>query len=177
MSKGRGLFPAASIERRIFVIRDRKVMLDFDLAELYGVPTKALNQAVSRNNERFPEDFMFQLTPEEWDILRSQTVTSRDEHGGRRYHPRAFTQEGVAMLSGVLRSERAIAVNIQIMRTFVKVREAMISHKDLARRIGDMEHKYDHQFKIVFDALRGLIEPPPVKKKKIGFIHHDDDGV
>lgn len=161
------------MERRIFVIRDQKVMLDSDLAELYGVTVSALNQAVTRNSDRFPEDFMFQLSTDEWTNLRSQSVISSLAHGGRRFAPRAFTQEGVAMLSSVLRSQRAIDANIQIMRTFVRMREAMISHKDLARRIGDMESKYDYKFKIVFDALRGLTDPPPVKKKKIGYIHHD----
>lgn len=176
MPKSRGQITATQIERRIFVIRDQKVMLDFDLAELYGVTTKALNQAVSRNEERFPEDFMFRLTPEENALLnRSQIVTGSQKHRDSRYPPRAFTQEGVAMLSSALRSQRAIDANIQIMRSFVRLREAMISHKDLARQLGNMERKYDHQFKVVFDALRGLMEPPPVKKKKIGFIHHDDD--
>lgn len=172
-SKGKALSQTL-IERRIFVIHDQKVMLDSDLAELYGVTVSALNQAVTRNSDRFPEDFMTKLTSKEWDSLRSQIVTldaGRGEH--RKYLPRVFTEQGVAMLSSVLRSKRAVAVNIQIMRTFVRMREAMISHKDLARRIGDMESKYDHHFKIVFDALRGLTEPPASKKKKIGFIHHD----
>jgi len=175
MSKERGLLPPEIIERHICVIRGQKVMLDFDLAELYGVPTKVLNQAVTRNLDRFPEDFMFRLEEKEWEILRSQIVTSSlDEHGGRRNTPRAFTEQGVAMLSSVLRSKRAVQVNIGIMRAFVKMREIMISHKDLARRIGDMERKYDGNFKIVFDALRSLMEPPPVKKKRIGYVHHDD---
>jgi hypothetical protein len=156
------------------VIRHHNVMLDQDLAALYGVGTKVLNQAVSRNKERFPEDFMFRLTHEEFENLRSQIVTS--SWGGRRYPPYAFTEQGVAMLSSVLRSTQAVQVNIAIMRAFVRMREAMISHKEMARRIDDMERKYDGQFKVVFDAIRRLMEPPvPSKKRPIGYIIHEDD--
>ena len=149
-------------------------MLDQDLAALYGVGTKVLNQAVSRNTGRFPEDFMFRLTHEEFENLKSHIVTS--SWGGRRSPPYAFTEQGVAMLSTVLRSEQAIQVNVAIMRAFVRMREAMISHKDLARRIDDMEGKYDAQFKAVFDAIRRLMEPPvSPKKRPIGYIIHEED--
>lgn len=176
MSKGDQLIPLETIERRIFLIRDHKVMLDFHLADLYGVTTKALNQAVSRNKNRFPEDFMFRLSPEEVEGLnRSQIVTGSQKHRDPRYPPRAFTQEGVAMLSSVLRSEEAVQVNIAIMRAFVKMREVMVSHKELARRIDDMELKYDSQFKAIFDALRRLMElPNPKNKRPIGYIISED---
>lgn len=128
-------------------------MLDSDLAELYGVQTKVLNQAVKRNLDRFPEDFMFQLSENEYKILRSQIVTSRIQYGGRRYFPFVFTEQGVAMLSSVLNSKRAIHVNIQIMRTFVKLREIISSHKDLVAKLNKLEQKYDSQFKTVFEAI------------------------
>lgn len=146
-------------------------MLDADLAEMYGVPTKALSQAVKRNIERFPEDFMFQLTGEEHEFLRSQIVTSNEGRGGRRYLPRVFTEQGVAMLSTVLKSKRAIEVNITIMRAFVRLRELMSTHKDLALKLDDMEKKYDRQFKIVFDAIRQLMAPEVKKGKRIEFTH------
>ena len=158
------------IERRILLIRGQKVMLDADLAGLYGVPTKKLNQAVKRNVERFPGDFMFRLTKHEAAaVLRSQIVTSNDGRGGRRYNPYAFTEQGVAMLSSVLRSPRAIQVNIAIMRAFVKLREILATHRDLARRLDQMESKYDAQFKIVFDAIRELMTPPQKSRRRIGF--------
>jgi hypothetical protein len=158
------------IERRIYQIRGHKVMLDADLAELYGVPTKVFNQQVSRNRDRFPADFMFQLTAGEDHALRSQFVTSKTGRGGRRYAPYAFTQEGVAMLSSVLHSQRAVQVNIGIMRAFVRLRELLATHKDLARKLNDMEKKYDTQFKVVFDAIRKLMEPPAATPKRpIGF--------
>ena len=159
--------PVEMIERRIFLIRGQKVMLDSDLAELYSVQTKVFNQAVKRNRDRFPEDFMFQLTREEVEVLRSQIVTS--SWGGRRYLPYAFTQEGVAMLSGVLNSDRAIQVNIAIMRAFVRLRELLATHKDLARKLEEMEKKYDHQFRVVFDAIRKLMAPPKTRSRPIGF--------
>jgi len=143
-------------------------MLDSDLAELYGVKTKELNKAVKRNKERFPDDFMFQLTKKETENLRSQIGTS--SWGGRRYLPYAFTEQGVAMLSSVLRSKRAIYVNIQIMRTFTKLREILSTHKDLQRKIEEMEKKYDQQFKIIFDAIKTLLQHPEPKKRPIGFI-------
>jgi len=161
------IVPIEVIERKIYIIRGQKVMLDSDLAELYNITTKVLVQAVKRNLRRFPADFMFQLTNQEVAILRSQFVTS--SWGGRRYVPYAFTEQGVAMLSSVLNSDRAVDVNIQIMRTFVKLREMIASHKDLARRLDELEKKYDAQFKVVFDAIRQLMTPPEPREKKIGF--------
>ena len=143
-------------------------MLDADLAALYGVDTKVFVQAVRRNVDRFPADFMFQLTKQEFDNLRSQIVTS--SWGGRRYPPYAFTEQGVAMLSSVLRSKRAIRVNVEIMRAFVQLRRMLASHADLARKLSALEKKYDEQFKVVFDAIRELMVPPePKKKGEIGF--------
>ncbi|MGH9446615.1 MAG: ORF6N domain-containing protein [Terriglobia bacterium] len=156
------------MEGRILLIRGEKVMLDADLAELYGVETKALNRAVRRNPSRFPEDFMFQLTQEESENLRFHFGTS-NFWGGRRYNPLAFTEQGVAMLSSVLRSHRAVQVNIAIMRAFVALREMLASHRDLARRLDQMEEKYDAQFKVVFDAIRELMKPPEKPRRRIGF--------
>lgn len=163
------VIPTERIEQAILLLRGQKVMLDQDLAVLYGVETKVLNQAVKRNARRFPDDFMFQLTRQEVRNLRSQFVTSSSAWGGRRTPPYAFTEQGVAMLSSVLNSDRAIEVNIAIMRAFVKLREILASHADLARRLDDMEKKYDAQFKVVFDALRQLMAPPVAPKRKIGF--------
>ncbi len=166
------LIPAERIEKSILLIRDQKVMMDFQLAEMYGVSLKAMNQAVKRNGDRFPEDFMFQLTVDETSSLRSQFVTAKKGRGGRTTLPYAFTEQGVAMLSSVLRSTQAVQVNIAIMRAFVKLREMLLSNKELARKLATMESKYDAQFKVVFDAIRQLMEPPPapVKKRRIGFI-------
>ena len=148
-------------------------MLDADLAELYGVSTKALLQAVKRNPARFPPDFMFPLTEQDAANLRSQTVTSSLQPrnwGGRRTPPRCFTEQGVAMLSSVLRSERAVRVNVEIMRAFVRLRELVGHHRDLAKRLDDLESRYDRQFKVVFDAIRELMTPPaPPPKRRIGF--------
>ena len=145
-------------------------MLDADLAELYGVETKVLNQAVRRNQERFPQGFMFQLTREEMkELSRSQIVTSSLGYGGRRYLPMAFTEQGVAMLSSVLRSKRAIQVNIAIMKTFVRLRELMATHRDLAEKLAALESKYDAQFRGVFDAIRGLMAPSARPRRRIGF--------
>jgi len=164
------IVPLERIDKKIYLIRNKRVMIDSDLAELYEVKTKVLNQAVKRNIDRFPEDFMFQLSEEEHEILRSQFVTSKDKGGGRRYLPYAFTEQGVAMLSSVLHSKRAINVNIQIMRSFVKLREMLQTHKDLARKLEELERKYDSQFRIVFDAVRQLMSPPPEgERQKIGF--------
>ncbi|MEW6740086.1 MAG: ORF6N domain-containing protein [Nitrospirota bacterium] len=171
----KALIPVEIIEKKILMIRGEKVMLDSDLAELYGVPTRRLNEQVRRNISRFPDDFMFQLTSEETENLRSQFATSSSGHGGRRYLPYVFTEQGVAMLSSVLNSERAIAVNIAIMRAFVKLREMIASHKDLAKRLNDLEKKYDAQFKVVFDAIRQLMIPPEPKKRKIGFRREKDE--
>jgi hypothetical protein len=161
--------PVERIAQKIYLVRGQKVMLDSDLAELYEVETKVLNQAVRRNIERFPEDFMFQLVPEELENLRSQFVTSSSGYGGRRYLPYAFTEQGVAMLSSVLKSERAVEVNIAIMRTFVKMRELMASQVELARKIEAMEKKYDEQFQEVFTIIKKMLIPPP-SNKIAGFI-------
>jgi phage regulator Rha-like protein len=161
--------PPERIERRILLIRGQKVMLDADLAELYEVETKQLNLAVRRNAERFPQDFMFQLSVQELDALRFQFETSKPRRGGRRYRPYAFTEQGVAMLSSVLRSPRAVQVNIAIMRAFVKLREILASHRDLARHLDEMESRYDAQFKAVFDAIRELMKPPEKPRRRIGF--------
>jgi hypothetical protein len=159
--------PEEVVEAKILLVRGQKVMLDSDLAALYEVETKVLNQAVKRNRHRFPEDFMVQLTAEEEASLRSQFVTSK--RGGRRYRSYAFTEQGVAMLSSVLNSERAIQVNIAIMRAFVKLRQILSTHKDLARQLEAMEKKYDAQFKVVFEALSQLMQPIPSSPKRIGF--------
>jgi len=158
-----------NIPQRILTIRGHRVMLDVDLAELYDVPTKSLNQAIRRNMDRFPEDFMFQLTEAEFADLRSQFVTSKKKRGGRRYMPYVFTEQGVAMLSGVLNSDRAVQVNIAIMRAFVRMRETMASHRELAQRLNALEKTYDARFRVVFDAIRALMEPPKTPRKRIGF--------
>ena len=162
------LIPAEKIAAKIVIVRDKKVMIDNDLAMLYGVKTGRLNEQVSRNIKRFPEDFMFQLTKEEVLNLKSHFATS--SWGGARKFPRVFTQEGVAMLSSALNSERAILVNIQIMRAFTQLRRMLLTNKDLKRKIEEMEKKYDKQFAIVFQAIKQLLEPTPVKPKpRIGF--------
>ncbi len=160
--------PMEVIEDKIFFIRGEKVMLDADLAKLYGVETKVLLQAVKRNIDRFPADFMFQLTNQELAILRSQIVTS-SQWGGRRYPPYAFPEQGVAMLSSVLNSPRAIKVNIQIIRTFVRLRQMLASNAELSGKLNELEKKYDAQFRVVFDAIRSLMTPPEPKKRRIGF--------
>ncbi len=179
---------AIQVERSIYLLRGEKVMLDEDLAILYGVETKVLNKAMKRNLDRFPADFAFQLTTEEMRTLRCQIGTSSSSHaetqvglrfqngtskkgrGGRRYRPHAFTEQGVAMLSSVLRSKRAVQVNIAIMRTFVRLRELLLSNADLARKLAALEAKYDDQFRVVFDAIRELMSPPkPPAKRQIGF--------
>ncbi len=171
------LVPAERIDRAIILLRGHKVMLDADLAQLYAVETKALNRAVKRNLDRFPVDFMFQLTPEEakelryhpgTSSLRSQSGTSSG-WGGRRYLPYPFTEQGVAMLSSVLNSRRAVQVNIEIMRAFVRLRAMASSVKDIARKLDALERKYDVQFKIVFDAIRKLMAPSEGSKLRIGF--------
>lgn len=162
------LVPMELIEKHIFLIRGQKVMMDFDLAQLYDVETGALNRAVKRNVERFPDDFMFQLSEEEFEALRCQFGISKRK-GGHRYLPYAFTEQGIAMLSSVLKSRRAVLVNIEIMRAFVRLRQMLISHADLARKLAALEKKYDSQFKIVFDAIREMMTPPERKKRRIGF--------
>ncbi len=164
------LIPGERIEQRILLIRGHRVMLDEDLAELYGVTTKRLNEQVKRNLGRFPDEFMFQLTFQELTGLRSQIATSKQPgRGGRRHLPYVFTGHGVAMLSSVLNSERAIQVNIAIIKTFVRLRQMLASHVELARQLTALEKKYDAQFKVVFDAIRQLMEPPPLKRRAIGF--------
>jgi hypothetical protein len=158
------------VERNILLVRGHRVMLDTDLANLYGVPIKRLNEQVRRNRKRFPSDFMFQLVPEEIERLRSHIATlngGRGQH--RKYRPYAFTEQGVAMLSSVLHSERAIQANIAIMRAFVQLREMIGLNKGLARRLNELEKKYDGQFRIVFEAIRELMEKPEPKIKRIGF--------
>ena len=163
------MIPHKRIKQVILLIRSEKVMLDADLAVLYEVETRVLVQAVKRNMERFPSDFMFQLTKREFDHLRSQSVISSG-WGGRRYPPYAFTEQGVAMLSSVLKSRRAVLVNVEIMRTFVRLRRILASRDDLARKLKAVEKKYDAQFKVVFDAIRELMTPPQPKRKSIGFL-------
>jgi len=158
------------VNQKIYFIRGHRIMLDVDLAKLYGVQTGALNRAVRRNRLRFPSDFMFQLSENEAKILICQIGIS--SWGGRRHLPFVFTEQGVAMLSSVLRSERAAFVNIEIMRAFVKLREILLSHKDLAQRLFNLEKKYDAQFKEVFDAIRELMKPPEIKRRRIG-IHQE----
>jgi ORF6N domain len=171
MDRETSLIPAKRIDNSIFFIRGEKVILDEDLAFLYGVLTKVSIQAVKRNKERFPPDFMFQLNKEEFASLRSQFVTSKlkNGRGGRRYPPYAFTEEGVAMLSSVLNSPRAIRVNVEIMRAFVRLRRILASHAELARKLEDLEKKYDSQFRVVFEAIRQLMAAPEKAPKKIGF--------
>lgn len=159
--------PVERITTKIYLIRNIKVMLDRDLAELYEVETRVLKQAVRRNIKRFPSDFMFELTYQELRNLRSQFVMS--SWGGVRRPPMAFTEQGVAMLSSVLKSDRAIQVNIQIMRAFTQLRQMLSTHKDLQRKIEEMESKYDEQFQIVFEAIKQLLETDEKPKKKIGF--------
>ncbi len=163
------LIPRERIEQTILLIRGHNVMLDSDLAQLYGVTVGRLNEAVKRNGDRFPSDFMFQLTRAELEHLKSQIAISSSKWGGRRHAPYVFTEQGVAMLSSVLRSKRAIEVNIAVMRTFVRLREMISSNKVLARRLTDLEKKYDGQFRVVFEAIRELMAEPPTKSRRIGF--------
>lgn len=167
----RAIVSREAIEQKIYLIRGQKVMLDSDLALLYGVETFNLNKAVKRNIDRFPPDFMFQITKDEMEVLIFQPgISKASGRGGRRYLPYAFTEQGVAMLSTVLKSERAVQVNIAIMRAFVKLREIVASNKDLAKRLDELEKKYDAQFRVVFDAIRELMTPADEDKKKIGFL-------
>ena len=164
------------VQSHIYLVRGQNVMLDSDLAKLYGVETRILNQAVKRNAGRFPDDFTFQLTREESQALRSQFVISSKPEGRRRYLPYAFTEQGIAMLSSVLRSEQAIQVNVAIMRTFVSMRGLLTQDSDLARRILTLEQKYDEQFAVVFKAIRRLMEAPPAPERRMGFRAHEEDG-
>jgi hypothetical protein len=163
------IVPQEIIESKIFFVRGKKVMIDRDLAKLYGVETKGLNQAVKRNRERFPDDFMLQLTKEEFENWKSQFVTSNSEKRGLRKKPYVFTEHGILMLSNVLSSPKAIQVNIQIMRIFIKMREMLANHVELKQKIETMEKKYDYQFKAIFEAIKQLLESPSKPKKLIGF--------
>ena len=163
------LVPIELIASKIYLMRSVKVMLDRDLAELYGVETKVLKQAVRSNIDRFPADFMFEMTNTEFEDWRSQFVTSKRDKMGLRYKPMAFTEQGVAMLSSVLRSKRAIQVNVQIMRAFTQLRKMLSTHEDLKTKIESMEKKYDQQFQIVFEAIKQLLETDEKPKKKIGY--------
>ena len=183
MNKNKALFPVSedSIQERIYLIRGRKIMLDNDLARLYGVKTFRLNEAVKRNIRRFPEDFMFQLTNQEFTTLKdhwkntgliSQIAISSSTWGGRRHAPYAFTEQGVAMLSSVLNSERAVQVNIAIMRTFVKLRQRLSTHRELFQKLGQLEQRidsHDGEIRSIFEAMRQLMAKPERPKRRIGF--------
>jgi hypothetical protein len=170
MASTQSIVPVERIEKSILLIRGHKVMLDKDLADLYGVEIRVLVQAVKRNEKRFPEDFVFQLSKEEYDFLRSQIVILKRGRGHhRKYLPYVFTEQGVAMLSSVLKSERAVLVNVEIMRTFVRLRRMLAGHEELARKLAALEKKYDRQFKVVFDAIRELMAPSKPKGRLIGF--------
>lgn len=172
------LMPTERIEQAILQIRGQKVMLDEDLAAIYGVELKVLNQAVKRKGNRFPRDFMFQITQAEHDSLRSQSVTLKKGRGQhRKFLPFVFTEQGVSMLSSVLNSDRAVEVNIQIMRAFVKLREMIISNKELAEKLNAMEQQYDDQFRVVFDAIRQLMSSDVIEKESIGFKVKEEVGV
>lgn len=172
MSGNRSLVASERVENCIMFLRGQKVILSFHLAEMYGVEPRVLVQSVKRNRERFPKDFMFQLTNEEWGVLRSQIVILKPGSGqGPKYLPYAFTEQGVAMLSSVLNSPRAIQVNIEIIRAFVRLRGMLASHADLARKVDALEKKYDKQFAVVFEAIRQLMKPPvPGQKRPLGFL-------
>ena len=168
MARTRALVPGERIENAILLLRGEKVLLDEDLAELYEVETRALIQAVKRSRERFPRDFHFQLTAKEAARLRSQIVISNGR-GGRRHRPYVFTEQGVAMISGVLKSERAVRVNVEIMRAFVRLRRLLVGHAELERKLAELEQRYDSQFAAVFEAIRQLMKPPARSTKTIGF--------
>ena len=177
MSEEVSIVPLERVEQTIYLIRGQKVMLDRDLAALYDVETKVLNQAVKRNIKRFPSDFMFELTREE--IMRMSQIVTSSERPDIKYSKRvlAFTEQGVAMLSGILKSDRAVEVNIAIMRTFVKLRQMLESNAELSRRLNELESKYDEQFRMVFEAIRELMIPPEPKKTPIGFHVREDDPI
>jgi hypothetical protein len=169
MSRSLVSTPVERIEKAIFLIRGEKVILDAELAALYGVTTTRLNEQVKRNAGRFPEDFAFRLTAEEFEILMSQIATSKSRSGGRRKLPLVFTEHGAIMAANVLRSERAIEASVQVVRAFVRLRQILSSNAELTRQLEDLERKYDRQFKIVFDAIRQLMTPPAPNRKQIGF--------
>ena len=176
MSNTGSVVPIERIEQSILFIRGEKVMLDSDLAEIYGVETKALNQAVKRNASRFPEDFMFRLTPADVaELNRSQIVTGSQKHRDPRFPPYAFTEHGALMLANVLNSERAAQTSVLVVRAFVRLRQLLSSNAELARKLESLEKKYDAQFKIVFDAIRQLMSPPAKPNREIGFhVKYDD---
>ena len=163
------LVPATTIGPRIVTFRGRDVMFDADLARLYGVDTRILNQAVRRNPLRFPEDFTFQVTIEDLDSLRSQTVISNSDRGGRRYLPYAFTEHGAVMLASVLNSPAAIAASLEVVRAFVRLRTLIGPNRELARKLATLERKSDRRFKIVFDTIRRIVTPRPASRRRIGF--------
>lgn len=169
MAKKHTLIPGEQIEKAILTIRGQRVMLDADLASIYGVTTARLNQQVKRNLDRFPEDFAYQLTQQEFAFLMLQNATSRTSHGGRRKLPYVFTEYGAVMAANVLNSPIAIHASILVVRAFVRMREMLGAHADLARKIDNMEKKYDVQFKTVFDAIRQLMRPPQTSRRQIGF--------
>ncbi len=170
MARAQNIIPVERIASRIYLMRGEKVMLDSDLAELYGVPTMRLNEQFKRNRDRFPPDFAFQMTRQEFESLISQSAMSNTGRGGRRTPPWAFTEHGVAMLSSVLRSKKAVQVNISIIRTFVKLREVLATHKDLARKV----EQHDHQIAILFDRVQKILAPPNPPKHPIGYIPPKD---
>ena len=171
MAKPQAVIPVERIAGRIYLIRGEKVMLDSDLAELYGVPTSRLNEQLKRNRSRFPEDFAFQLKHEEFEALMSQIAISNTGRGGRRKLPWVFTEHGVAMLSSVLRSKKAAQINIEIIRAFVRLREILATHRDLARKV----EQHDRQISVLFDSLQKLLAPPAAAKKNpLGYIHPKD---
>ncbi|HAF13493.1 MAG TPA: DNA-binding protein [Blastocatellia bacterium] len=169
MSKSPTTIPIERVEQAILLIRGEKVILDADLAVLYGVSTTRLNEQVKRNSDRFPKDFAFRLTKGEFDNLISQFATSSSKHGGRRKLPLVFTEHGAIMAANVLNSERAIQASVAVVRAFVRLRQMLASNAELARKLEDLERKYDRQFKVVFDAIRQLMTPPEPKRKHIGF--------
>ncbi len=170
------IVPPEIIEQKIYLIRGEKVMLDADLAHLYGVTTKRLNEQVKRNADKFPEDFAFQLTAEEYGVLsnRSQIATGSQKHRDPRFMPWVFTEHGAIMAATVLNSKQAVAMSVYVVRTFIRLRQMLATHKDLSRKLAEMEKKYDAQFKVVFDAIRQLMSPPETKKRKIGFRREND---
>jgi phage regulator Rha-like protein len=169
MSKAIARIQVKHIESMILYVRGEKVILDSDLAVLYGVSTTRLNEQINRNKRRFPADFVFRLTKEEWDSLMSQFAISKTGRGGRRKLPYVFTEHGAIMVANVLSSERAVEVSVRVVRAFVKLRQLLASNSELSRKLNELEKKYDHQFKIVFEAIRQLMIPPPAKTKPIGF--------
>jgi len=172
MPKATAILPADRIESRILLVRGEKVILDSDLAELYGVTTKRLNEQVKRNKDRFPADFMFQMSSAETEYLRSQTATSKNARGGRRYRPYAFTEHGAIMAASVLNTPRAVEVSVYVVRAFVKLRETISTHKELARKFGELEKRMetqDEDIAALFEAIRQLMEPPDKPAKRIGF--------